>query len=271
MKIKEQIEFAAAHPECIRKIDLEFRESAVPKLLGTSLWPKAVNENLIVGDEDAKKQSVRARSIVRSFITDGVEGKKFLDFGSGTASCKNAAAEAGAEKSVAYDLKPSAGVSQDWQGMRVSGPYDIILMYDVIDHLVDSDGNLLDVDKIPAVLKNVKSVLAEGGKIFARCHPWTSRHGTHCYLKTNKAYAHYVNDESDGLPTIKITAPVSTYENIFKTAGLKIVSKNIIEQTVESLFETPAFRNTFQGHFAQNNSWMYRKVMSFTFIDFVLC
>lgn len=269
--IKAKIDFASKNPDCIRKIDLEFREIAVPKLLDTPLWPRAVNQNLIVGEQDVKKKEVRARSIVRSYITENLEGKRFLDFGSGIDACKEAAKESGVAVAFAYDVVASKGVANDWNAIRTAGPYDVVLMYDVIDHLVDDNGNLIGVDQIPEILKTVKGVLAEGGKIFMRCHPWTARHGTHCYLKNNKAFAHYVNSENDGMPTIKITAPVATYEQAFKKAGLKIAKKSIVEQTVEPLFGTPAFRKTFKGHFNENNSWMYQKVMSFAFIDFVLC
>jgi hypothetical protein len=265
---KVKVAFASEHPDCIKSVDLEFTPKAGSYLLDTEIWPKAVHSNLIINDEDHQKKKVRAKTVVKSY-TKSVKNKSFLDFGSGDNLTKLAAAEAGARLALAYDVKESNDVSTAWDEVTEAGPFDIILMYDVFDHLTDHEGNLLNVNQIPEVLKMIRGVLSQSGSLFMRCHPWTARHGTHCYLKKNRAFAQYVTAEYDGLPTIKITSPVSTYESVIGQAGLRVKSKKVNDQTVEQFFLGPAARS-FKNHFGENNVWMYQKVMSFTFVDFEL-
>jgi|19_taG_2_1085344.scaffolds.fasta_scaffold00473_11 hypothetical protein len=265
----DQLKFATKHPECVKSLDIEFKPTALPHLVHSSLWPNSVNSNLIVGEKDTQKKIIRATSIIRSFITVEMKDRKFLDFGSGDATCKKAAVEANAAIAIAYDLNKNDGVSTSWTGVKESGPFNIVLLYDVIDHMVNAKGELLDVDGIIEVMKEIKGSCTPDCKLYIRCHPWTSRHGTHCYLKSNKAYSHYLSPEYDCLPTIKITAPIATYEHIFKSAGYKVIKKQPIEQPVEPIFQTTAFKD-FIKHFSKRNAWMYQKVMSFTFIDFEL-
>jgi len=60
--------------------------------------------------------------------------------------------------------------------------YDFILINDVLDHAADPLDMLEQVNKI----RNPET------KIVVRCHPWTSRHGTHVYKQMNKAFLHLI-------------------------------------------------------------------------------
>jgi len=271
MTIQDRIKFAHAHPDCIKTCALTYNSKAIPHLVKTDIWPNAASDNLIVRDEQNQKREIRSKTLIRSFITEGLKGKKFLDFGAGNDVTARAAIEAGASVSVAYDKVPSKGVTTNWEEVVEKGPYDVILLFDVVDHLTHPDGSILNPnpDQISAVLKEVAKVLKKDGTAYVRCHPWTSRHGTHCYMSNNKAFSHYISDTYDAIPTIKITTPVGTYKNSFTRAGFKIQQQKTIENPLEKFFNSEAFKS-FSRHYSKANVWMFRKIMTFTFIDYKL-
>lgn len=228
---RQLAEFIARFPKHDFKLKAELPNELAMELLHTDLWPKAIPDHMIVQDEAAKK--VRATAILTNFVTEPVAGKKFLDFGCDEAHCVDAARERGAE-AIGYDVRPAVGVETDIEAVHRAAPFDIIMAYDVLDHIP------YDQDRIEAIA-NIKKWLKPGGKAYVRCHPFTSRHGRHNYHKLNKAYAHLLirhtdMEKYDPLPTVPILAPLWTYKQWFDNAGLGILSQQLTRVPMEPFF-----------------------------------
>lgn len=207
-------------------------------------WPFAIQPHLIVSSEadDAEKQ-FRALQVV------GILGLDFtdtttLDFGCGGGHvAKEIAGQA--KKVVGYDIKEDeiwkdkAGdnliLSTDNAHVIDNAPYDRIILYDVLDHLQNEDP--------VEVLDKLRSILAPDGQIFCRCHPWTSKHGSHLYEKVNKAYVHLVltPDElaqAGYVPeyNLRLVKPMAAYNNWFESAGLQIQNRKVTQDAVPEFF-----------------------------------
>lgn len=212
-------------------------------LLTTGQWPQAVNPLLICNPNIEQEKEGRARDILNLYIDKRVKGKKLLDIGCGEGHlAKIAVAEFDAKSAVAYD-----NVSYEWkqstnelkftnnlEEVTSSGPYDIITIYDVLDHATNP----------VEVLTMAKSVLSPTGTIHLHCHPWISRHGGHYYQQINKAFIHLVftQDELQSMgyqPTTdvqRVIAPVKTYTAWIESAGLKVKSQNVSRTPVDEIF-----------------------------------
>jgi SAM-dependent methyltransferase len=227
----------------------------------------------------------RADGIVFLFLNDDVAGKKVLDFGCGDGNVSKVVAEKGAALSAGYDLKKSAAwdsypaaanflLTDDFDKIAAVGPYGSVILYDVLDHSADPVG----------VLTQAKSVLAPGGVVNVRCHPWCSRHGGHTYRSMNKAFSHLLMSSDSVIklsggeaPVHRIIHPRMTYDGWFTAAGLVIQSSESVTDAVESFFR--------QGTMATRISAMWNKSplpeyasgkafpdfpMSQSFVDYVL-
>jgi SAM-dependent methyltransferase len=124
-------------------------------------------------------------------------------------------------------------LSTDLEKIKAEGPYDVVLIYDVLDHAQDPT----------QILKDAKSLLAENGEIYLRCHPWCGRHGGHLYRQINKAFVHLVFTENElermgyKLEFInKVFYPIGTYNNIIKDAGFSKKDPEIDHQSIEEFF-----------------------------------
>src|SRR5207249_2471927 len=148
----------------------------------------------ITSDQDKED---RAEGILDLIIDVHLENLKFLDFGCGEGHVVNRCRTQKPRMAVGFDIKKierwekwnktsNVYFTDDWDEAKRLGPYNIILMYDVIDHMLMSEQELIDR------LKEVKESLAVNGRVYLRAHPWCSRHGTHLYYKLNKAFAHLV-------------------------------------------------------------------------------
>jgi hypothetical protein len=141
--------------------------------------------------------------------------------------------------------------TDSWVDVKQSGPYNIVLMYDVIDHMMQNEQEIIDK------LKQIKQILAINGKIYLRSHPWCSRHGTHLYHQLNKAFAHLIfSDEELQIlgykqePVRKVLAPVAEYKNLFQAAGLKVQSgPHPIKEAVEQFFMKPILSKRITDHY----------------------
>lgn len=216
-------------------------------LLASSEWPKAVDADLICSDNDVSDKMLRAEGIIEFMIDGPVTGKKLLDFGCGEGHVVLKAAEKSPTLAYGFDIHP-----QDWESIKLpdphkltsswddvvaQAPYDIVLIYDVLDHLGDQSQAL-------ETLKMISDVITPGGQIFLRCHPWVSRHATHLYKKINKAYVHLVFSDvelarlgyTSGLPCSKIIHPHFTYKQWFNDAQLDLINENVIHESVENFF-----------------------------------
>jgi hypothetical protein len=202
--------------------------SQLSELLKSDKWPQAVDPSLICNPDSEEDKLDRAEGIIDLLIDEPLKEKKFLDFGCGEGHVVSKTSQQ--TLSIGYDIKShpkweefkneKAIFSTDIEYVKSKAPYDIILIYDVLDHSQDD-------------------VLAIASSLFS------SRHATHIYHKLNKAYLHLVfsEDELEILDLInpeynrKIVFPIVTYEASIKANKLKIVNSNILRQKVEPFFK----------------------------------
>lgn len=225
------------------KIDIyELQMTHIREKLFSDEWPQAVAPDFLLQTPEAYEE--RAGQILDFVVTDYFEGARFLDYGCGNGYVARAAAKRGTTMSVGYDVKKQWAFESsehltfttELQEVKDLGPYDIILLFDVLDH----------VEGAPAsILKEVQHLLSDKGRVYVRCHPWCSRHGGHLYEKLNKAYAHLVLDDIEltrlgGLngPPVpqKVVRPLPTYRKWFEEAGLVVKSESPITDEMEDFF-----------------------------------
>lgn len=230
----------------------EFAE--LKSLLASPEWPEAVFPAHIADESSERDKEERGEGIAEIMLPP-FAGKKFLDFGCGEGYVARHVSKEAA-LSVGYDIVRSPSSSLPWgerQGnllltvdfsaVEREGPYDLILVYDVIDHCECDPAE---------VLTKAASVLAPGGKIVLRCHPWCGRHGGHLYRKINKAFVHLVfsGEELSDLGIAlehnnKVVRPLVSYTKAIEAAGLqKEAEPEIDSQEVEDFFrDTPLVRD----------------------------
>ena len=253
-------------------------------LLASEVWPEAVFSAQIADENSEQDKEERAQGIA-DIMLPPMEGKSFLDFGCGeghVAKCLSKEAKV----SVGYDVEKSQKsklpwdhkdgnflLTSDFEKVVSEGPFDVILLYDVVDHAKDA---------IPSeILSRAASVLAPEGRIFMRCHPWCGRHGGHLYRSINKAFVHLVfkSDELDALGirperNLGVVKPLKTYGDIIKDAGLANDSEPEIDnQEVEDFFrDTPVVRDRILKAWGvdkwENDPPSFQ--MSQCFVDYVL-
>lgn len=254
------------------------------KLLESDEWPQAVYSAQIADENSEKDKDERAEAIA-DILLPSLNKKRFLDFGCGEGHVANYASEY-ADFSVGYDLIKNSKSRFDWDApterlilttdlekVRDKGPFDVILLYDVLDHTQGSTSQ--------DILSIVKSLLADNGKIYVRTHPWTSRHGGHAYRKINKAFVHLVFTEEElksmGVEleyNIKSMRPVDNFSSWLEGSGLKkALEPELDQQDVEPFFrDNPIVRKRILDHFGINEwteglpEWQ----MSQCFWDYVL-
>jgi 2-polyprenyl-3-methyl-5-hydroxy-6-metoxy-1,4-benzoquinol methylase len=253
-------------------------------LANSERWPSAVPEELLC-EENEDQKLARASGIIDDFITEDFTDKKFLDFGCGEAHVPYIVANLkSVSLSVGYDIE-----DQNWNHFektenlflttslnqtKEKGPYDIILINDVLDHAYPS-----------LILEEAKNLKAENGRIYLRCHPWTSRHGSHLYKKLNKAYLHLVFTEKElysiGLKPInkvKFLDPIKEYKDLISMAGLKILNERKIEQSLDLLFTNePKILRRIKENWTESDNELLangtefpRESLELQFIDFIL-
>lgn len=249
--------------------------------LSSTRWPEAVNPNLICDPDSESDKEDRGRGIIELMIEEDLKGLKFLDFGCGEGHCASLSASYGTSLSVGYDMKDNAKWSAhapqpnmlfttNYQEVLNRGPYNVILLFDVIDHV--------EHEEPIALLTRAASALADGGKIYMRCHPFTSRHATHLYHDLNKAYIHLVFTDEELkqiLPEPKhaeinngVTYPIKTYNQYIDAAGLKTVSKREITEKFESFFRIPVISDRIIKKTKMSSYPEFQ--MTVQFVDYVL-
>lgn len=259
----------------------EFR--LMKSLIHSDEWPEAVF-SLQITDENSESDKAERAEGIADILLPPFSGKKFLDFGCGEGHvAKYVSGEASV--SIGYDIDRNKSSKLEWEKKNKNfllttefkkvvseGPYDIIMVYDVLDHSSEDPSE---------VLAKVKSVLADDGRVYLRCHPWTGRHGGHAYRKINKAFVHLAFSEEElnhlGVKVEnnrKILFPISTYNKAIDDAGLVRESEPEIDtQEVESFFEeNPLVKSRILATFGLNE-WTSEKPvfqMSQCFLDYVL-
>jgi len=258
-------------------------ENKITNIFSDEEWPKAVDDSQIVKADTDKV--LRAEGILYLFLNNAVKGIKFLDFGCGEGHTAAVAATQGASVSVGYDVAeasqwanyPTAANLLFTTAFSVAaekGPYDAILLYDVLDHC-----------HAPVeALKQVVSVLAPEGKVYVRCHPWCARHGGHLYRTLNKAYAHlFLSDEAvtklsnNAAGPQRVVHPLKTYGDWFAEAGLKVQSEDTVREKPEAFFFAPARAEIIKNWWKKSYDVALAKGKTFPefqlgqqFVDFVL-
>ena len=256
----------------------------------SSEWPFAVPPDLICGEDDNSKIN-RATNIVQEFLKDfDLNDKKVLDFGTGEGYVPYVIANLNQTKlAMGYDIEwqnwseffernkalNNFGITDKFEEIIMRGPYDIIILNDVLDHVKDP----------LETMQKIKDIKAEGGKIVMRCHPWTSRHGSHIYKQLNKAYLHLVFSSDElyamglkEMPTTKILDPMSYYRGIIDQMELKILKEEIINYPVDLFFSKheeimrrikDKFSSSLDPDYQQGTKFP-REILEIQFVDYVL-
>jgi len=241
-------------------------------------WPLAADSGSICETEAHKEH--RAENIIQFVIVDYLKDRKFLDFGCGEGHTVFAANKQGTNKAIGYDIKPfgwdrfeqdeSKLLTTEWNKVVDNGPYDVILMFDVLDHAEMEDPIQL--------LKKARDVLTKNGKLYVKCHPWSSRHGSHIYEQNvNKAFAHLIFDEVEltrifgtaGRITLPVTHPIQTYNDWFKDAAWEIESEYVSRTKVEKFFMKKELHDRIAKHYPSEED-KFEKYISIDFVDYVL-
>jgi 2-polyprenyl-3-methyl-5-hydroxy-6-metoxy-1,4-benzoquinol methylase len=269
-----------------RKSKIQVAESLPAAQLGpipnvhSEAWPESIPAHMNVANRGDLEKQFRAVQIV-SLMQLNLNGKKVLDLGCGEG---HVAKEIGnqAKKAVGMDIHSHnswdrltsrlVSYTDDRKQAQEWGPYDAIILYDVLDHLEGQDP--------VGFMTWVASLLADDeSQIFIRTHPWTSKHGSHLYeTGLNKAYAHLAltPDELaqmgvDVKPNLRIIRPMAAYEHTFKEAKLKTTDRKGHNEPVDPFFTGDILdrivKVTWRG---QIDLEAALKVMSNQFIDYVL-
>jgi len=214
-------------------------------LLNEPDWPEAVPQFLICNRTEADKKE-RAEGIV-DYIDMDLSGKKILDFGCGEGHLVKLLAEKGIN-ATGYDIQKQGELewettetgllTTDWEKTKAQKPYDVVLLYDVLDHATDP----------VSCLKQLREVCTSDTTIIVRTHPFCGPHGGHLYQKINKAYVHLIFTESElaemGYPLDqlqKVFYPLATCDTWFKSSGFSIAKNNTVKTFVPDFFKNNKF------------------------------
>ena len=252
------------------------RKAHVKQLLEIDCWPEAVLPFLADKVPTEEDQIKRANSVLDTMLTVSAEGKSFLDFGCFEGWIAQQAMKRGMSESIGYDIAKC----EDW-GKRDGATYtdnfqdiadkkfDIIMLYDVLDHAHDPVG----------VMSQIKQCLSPDGHVYVRCHPWTSLHANHLYKKgVNKAFIHLFLrwDEIEELIgeepmfTRPETSPIEAYNWWFN--DFKITKERKIKGPVSDFFFVPSFRELLANEqgIAVDQMDGFLDLMQIQFVDYHL-
>lgn len=247
-------------------------------LARSNLWPDAIDPALISDPTNEKEKLLRAEGVIHDFMKIDLTDKTFLEIGCGEGHTTFLSSSM-TKTSVGYDAK-----DQNWDHFEkrdnlffttneIPGTFEVILLNDVLDH-TENPLALLELAKKHSC-----------GEIYVRCHPWTSRHGTHLFRQLNKAYLQLVFTKQElfnlGLFEEKVSVlldPIETYKEWFAETGLKIVREEKITQDVELFFtQNPVVLRRIKEKFVDSSNSEIamgkkfpRDIIQVQFADFVL-
>ena len=247
--------------------------------LKNPVWPEAVDPNMICDVNSEEDKVERANSVLDLYIEENIKNKRFLDFGCGEGHIVSAADDNKAAFSLGYDIKDtfSEGLKEklpnafttDWQKVVANAPYDIILFYDVFDH-IEGETEI-------EVMEKIKEILSPSGKVYARMHPWTSRHGGHLYHEVNKAFIHIALTENEiedffgkkvEVKVNKHFYPMKKYRDTIGSAGLKIITENPVTQELEQIVKDSLIIEKIKKDYSFLERPNFQ--MTLNFVDYIL-
>ncbi len=252
------------------------RKKHIGDLMAIDCWPEAV-ANYLITNNTKENQINRANTILDSILDRSIEGLNVLDFGCGEGWVARQAVFRGANV-TAFDIveHPNWNTIQKVNFVKdiselKEESFDVIILYDVLDHCKDPVG----------VMQKVKSLLKFGKSIvYVRCHPWTSRHATHVYKQgLNKAYVHLfmtegeINDQIKGevMFTRPEKFPLEAYHWWFH--DFKIIKEHSIkDEPLSQFFLVPSFKELIvnEQQLKPNEVETFFASLSVQFIDFQL-
>ena len=267
------VTFATGEPIILQTVDGRKQLSIAEELdylKNLSDWPEAVPESMICDDTSEQDKVDRSQAIIEEFVGNPAAIAKLnvLDFGCGEGHVAKQAADFGAALAIGYDISPPALKSSgaymgttSWDDVINKAPYDIVFVYDVLDHVED----------VEDMLNKIRSVVKFNTVIIMRCHPWCSRHGGHLYKDFNKAFAHLLLS-SDELASMnlqvacnqKIVSPLREYRSMFEKANLQVVKQEIIQESMDSMLFDSILRKRW------NEINIAKSDAEVSFIDFKL-
>lgn len=235
-------------------------------------WPDAVPDFLI-SDITPAGIIKRAQSVLNMCDITDLTGKNFLDFGCGDGSMVKEAVARGAKVAQGYDIVKGWGEQESYekQGYYLCNLYsalekifDVILLYDVLDH---SENPIV-------VLQQVRKLISEKGEVKVRCHPYTSKHANHVYRTFNKAYSHFFltpeelaehNPES----VLKMTGvnPLEEYKKWFNNSGFEIRGENVHRNPLDKACTKNIPRQALRFIVNHEN---YQEILQIQFVDYTL-
>lgn len=263
--IKKLINIINNDPNSVSKLTVDFalktniNEYIVDDIMSDK-WPAAVDNFLIANNTD-EDMRLRAESIA-SILLPPLKNKRFLDFGCGEGYLAEFAAKE-TVISVGHDISNKGWdkiiksdnliLTDDFDNVVKNAPYDYIMAYDVFDHLEGKENQ-------KTVFAKLKNVLAKDGMLYVRFHPWCSRTGTHLYKSLNKAYIHmFLSDEQliemghIPLPTIKLIHPMAVYDDWIKSAGFRLMKREVTRETVEDFFKKNYISDKIKAHWGTSH------------------
>lgn len=241
-------------------------------------WPLAVPVHMIVNNDDPMIKQFRAIQVI-GIMGVPLSGLRVLDFGCGDGYISQEMA-ATSDRVVGYDTKThkywsnhKAGnltLTTDINEVTANAPYDLILGYDVFDHLENAD--------LDNAVKFIHNSLTADGRAFFRFHPWTARHGSHLYDKLNKAFVHLVLTPDElaqrGLIpeyNVKIVRPVATYDSLITKNNFSILKRKGYTEEVESFFDDNLVERINKVCYrGKADKEAIKKIMGLQFIDYTV-
>lgn len=268
---KEDITKINSLPSC--DYSLRFKElnsDLFMSLASNKIWPKSANIHRIVKTEEEKQY--RAKCILSDLVNYNLVGKRFLDYGCGEGHIVKEALKMGAH-AIGYSENPSDHefITNDFSVIESNGPYDFILLYDSIDHIINSTHD---------TCIKINNLANRNGRVIIRTHPYTSIHGTHLHETLNMAYVHlFLTDEQISdlggkqEQTVKLYNPEQFYTSIVSNQSLIVATKRVITNQLPQFIDQNDVLDYLLPDFVSSGidtRQKLRKVLSIQNIDYCI-
>jgi 2-polyprenyl-3-methyl-5-hydroxy-6-metoxy-1,4-benzoquinol methylase len=264
------------------QLDNSRSDTTLIEMVKSPEWPEAVPGDLICTESETDKQE-RAEGVIEMMLPQNIT--KFLDFGCGEGHIPEKMSQR-TSLAVGYDVKQQGDkiweqqrdnllLTTDLHKVKTLGPYDVILIYDVFDHITT-----LTVDRangMKDILEQCKSVLSPGGKVYIRTHPWTGRHGGHLYRTLNKAFVHFLLTDKElislgakpNYEVIRMTHPLAAYYYFIQQCGFKVEQKNVTKN-IDDYFKHPVIEQRIEQIYQVAVTKGWSPDWGYDFCDFIL-